>query len=375
MARRLAGRQHLCEGRKDDFKRANTMRLVTLGIVFTLAVCGCAATPMVSSWRPWSRVIGDHTGTPQPGDRIRLAVSGTTEPLIGDESLFQSQLKSRLADLLTRRGFVASDSGAGWECSLIYRTSAEVALTLNSTTYSSYRSTSATSASARTSGGYGVDWASALARTTSSAATTSSVTQSRGFVHSIALEMRRDGSPMSWKGEAQWESRRLEITHGLVTALQMLASKLRASADAVPTVDKVKTTHALVYYRLDCERIVFSCPALPSNIWFPPMAGDALPRGISGPDALAAYGDLIATAEYALPKGKGTRLWSRVLLGSRYRLGTDTASTPILIELVGSREGYTVERAWKASSSEFASFEDRLRAWQEQLKSYYDVFE
>ncbi len=354
------------------------MRYTTLAAIFTLALCGCAATPVVSSWRPWSRVIGDDRGTPQPGERVRLIVTGTTEPLIGDESLFQRQLHDRLGDLIARRGFVVTDSAATWECKLIYHTSAEVALEMSSTNYSSYRATSSVASGARSSGGYGVDWATALlARTVSASSTTSSVgvSQSRGFIHTIALELRKDGGALSWKGEAQWESRRLEITLGMVTALQMLASKLRTSADAVPEIEKVKESHARVYYRLDCEGIVFSCPALSSNIWFPPMLGDALPKGITGPEALAAYGDLIATAEYALPRGKGEKLWSRVLLGSRYRLGSDATATPLLIELLGSREGYAVKRAWKASPAEFSAFEDQLKSWRDQLKSYYDVYQ
>src|SRR5882672_4267344 len=179
-------------------------RIVILALI--CSACGCAATPQLSSWRPWYRVIGDQARAPQPGQSIRITVEGVTEPLIGDETLFREQLQSRLADLLARRGYMLVSSGGEWDCKLLYRTSAQAALMMNANTYYSSRSSSWVRGTMGSAWGQGVAFASALSAgllSSSSSTSNLNVYQQNGFVHTIALEMRGDHGIETWKGEAR----------------------------------------------------------------------------------------------------------------------------------------------------------------------------
>lgn len=354
-------------------------RFAAICLIACLSVVGCAATPQLSSWRPWYRVFDGHGITPKPGGTVRVIVKGTTEPLLGDESLFQAQLKERVSDLLSRRGYQLSDSAARWECTLIYRTSAETALRMSSSTYYSSRSSSwLASATALGLGwGQGVRYASGLsaATTTRTGASSSiSVQEQEGFAHTIAIEFHDVRGAEAWKGEARWKSNRLELSNGLATALQMIVSQLPSQAATAPQARQVKSTHAAIYYSAVCDGEMYSCPALPNNIWFPNAYNGKVPDQIKDRDALAGYVDLVRTAEYSLPTGSKAKPWSRALLGGRYRIGDATETIPLLIELRGTRTGYEVQRAWRATDAEFTNFESRISKWRDQLRSYYDVY-
>jgi hypothetical protein len=97
--------------------------------------------------------------------------------------------------------------------------------------------------------------------------------------------------------------------------------------------------------------------------------------------ALAAYVDLVQTAEYSIPEGGGkwsnpldSSLWKKVLLGARYYLGSDTSASNIFIELYGQTDGYKLEKCWIGTDKEYSQFQDKLAKWQRALSDYYDYY-
>jgi hypothetical protein len=154
----------------------------------------------------------------------------------------------------------------------------------------------------------------------------------------------------------------------------MVVSQLPSRADRPAHAEQVEATHAPNYYRLNLDEQMFSCPALPYNISFPSMFGEHVPSQFRDLEALEAIGDLVSTAEVALPLGGRSDRWSKAMLGARYQIGKDQTPTSIIVELRGGREGYHVSRAFKATDAEYEEFEQRLVKWQEELRSYYDVY-
>jgi hypothetical protein len=283
-------------------------------------------------------------------------------------------LKSRVVDLLTRRGYTISED-ADWKISLKYKTTAQEVLNLESSYYQSYGSTLAGSGSSGF--GLGVLWASlrSYARTTTRTSSRLDVSQGTGYDHVIGLELHGPRGDLAWKGDATWRMANMELRNALTTALQMVVSQLPSKKEQAVAVDEVKKTHAAIYYRLRCEGWRFSCPALPSDILFPAMLGDDLPRGVLNPEALDAYVDLIDTAEYALPLGrKGPKRWSSVMLGGRYLVGPGKEPVPVLLQLDGMITNYVVKRAYVATPEQFKQYEASLAVWRSELSQYYDVY-
>jgi hypothetical protein len=108
---------------------------------------------------------------------------------------------------------------------------------------------------------------------------------------------------------------------------------------------------------------------------------NAIPASIKYPEALAAYLDLVTTAEIALPAGDEDwsdplkrDLWKKVTLGARYRLTPDEKPVAVLVRLTGDWFGYTVKDCRIATDAEFSAFESDLARWQETLREYFKVY-
>jgi len=107
-----------------------------------------------------------------------------------------------------------------------------------------------------------------------------------------------------------------------------------------------------------------------------------MPKGIMNTMAMAAYVDLIQTAEYAIPKGDddwsdpmSIDLWKKAMLGGKYCLGYDMDSVFVLITLKGHEEGYKIDKCWIASDAEYEKYEHEYGLWRQTLQDYFDVFE
>ena len=362
-----------------------SIRACCLSIISVVLFFSCATVPTHQAWRPWTRTL-ESDDIPL-GARLRTTVSGETDPLLGDDELTAGEIEKIADDLLGRRGFTVDDSDPEYDLRVSYYTERKDKLFSMST--ASYRSTSLV-ISASESGARSGLWV-ALARAVGIAFLKSETSASQTsetsvfYTHAVSAEMHNGDGHVVWKGESTWDTWNLDIIADIVPALQLILSDLPCDSSARPAGPEVKLTHAVNYFQLECEGNWFSCPALPFRIRFdPPMSvkePDDL-RSVKNPEALAAYVDVIQTAEYALPQGDKNwgdpirpDLWKRVLLGGQYNLEPHGRPVSVLIKLLGESRGYKIEKCWVASVDEWADFRVKMSEWRKALEDYYDVFE
>jgi hypothetical protein len=350
-------------------------------------VLGCGSTPVVREQPQWTRTLASTRGI-APKAKIRITVSGSTTPLLGSEQLITDTVRAQLSTLLKRRGFAVENTGTGYTAKLTYSTERNDK-SRSPGFASSTLSTDVMTRPMTTSAGLGVGVAAAVGSLTSRSASAASQSseQLSAYTHTIALELRdRDGA-MAWKGESTWDSNELDIMDRIVPALRVLLSDLPADSTVRPAVREVKTTHTAQYYLLECVGVTFACPALPFGAAFDyakinSNAKADVPRAVHDPFALAAYVDLLQSAEYALPSGSEedwktpmrSSLWKRVTLGGQYALGKDKKPINIIIKLLTTPNGYTVDECAVIADDEYAKFSGQLTKWKQALQEYYDVY-
>jgi len=359
---------------------ARVVVVIQLAIGMLMFINGCTATiPSVKAWRPWIRAISSNQEI-LPTAKITTEVNGQSLPLLGEETLTSDQIKQKLNLLLARRGFVIRNGASDYKLILKYKTERR-----DKPVSLSYSSSSGLSV---TKYGLGIDIAQEVhnALVMSRLVNMQTSTELASFTHTISVELYDElsepGEPI-WKGESTWDSGNINIISDMITGLQLVLSYLPAQAGLTPKVDEVKPSHARNYYNLVCRDRRFACPALPFKISFaePKAWDERLPGSIKDENALAAFVDLIQTAEYALPAGDDDwsnptkiELWKKVKLGGRYSLSPTGRFVNILIELSGKEDAYYIKKAWIASDAEYAQFEDSMSSWRKALVDYYDVF-
>lgn len=362
---------------------------------------GCAQAPIVRAWQPWTRTLQSEHEIP-PNASMTIHVDGNTDPLLGDEALFQKRLADTLGDLLERRGFHIDPGSVHYSMKLQYSTRRHDVIASTAkyvprvsfeANYGVLKSTS-----------FGVAFAKELL-SFQTGVTTAPVQDTHTYVNysnvvSVELSNTRGGNV--WKGEAMWDSPTVDPSTEITPALQLILSTL-PSSPMPARVRRVSTAGTESFYRINCAQRWFSCPALPYRITFdlPSMISGLdvenakIPSSILQTHCLAAYLDLVNTAEFALPTGSSdysnplrNSLWNTVRLGGSYivgktpperrgsdSLGTETDRVDILIDLRGSKSGYGVRKCWVADREEFARFEKSLTAWREALKTYYSYYD
>ncbi|MEA2103571.1 MAG: hypothetical protein U9P79_02865, partial [Candidatus Cloacimonadota bacterium] len=211
----------------------------------------------------------------------------------------------------------------------------------------------------------------------------------KSYTHTISIEIMNTNDELIWQGESTWDSPNINLQSDIKPSIQLIVSNLPENKENLPIVLKVKKEKEENYYNLVCKDKWFSCPALPYKIKFGwrTSANSSqsidynIPNCINDPIALAAYVDLIQTAEFALPSGLkdysnplNNSLWSKVQLGGIYKFSTGK-EIKILIKLKGEKSGYVVDKSWIASNDEFLQFEKNLKEWRDSLTDYYDIFE
>jgi len=367
------------------------MKTLWLFICLFLAMLmfGCATVPSLRVSQPWIRSLKSGESI-EPANSVKIDVSGTTLPLLGNEQLVSETLRLQLAQLIRRRGFTVEENNYGYIVKLTYKTDRsdrmKYSSTISSTNTLEY--TTSTSSGAGATSGLGVSIARAISALSSRSTTggTQTAEQILSYTHTISIELSNREGVMSWKGESTWDTKDLNILNGIIPALQLVLSNLPSDKTVRPEVQEIKDTHVKNYYRLECRGVWFTCPALPYRILFsdnsPSNTDIAVPISVINQNAFAAYVDLIQTAEYALPAGdeKDWRnplqisFWKHVTLGGQYSLGPDKRSINILIELTGKSNGYYIDKCKIADDKEFSDFNNRLQKWREALYNYYDVY-
>lgn len=366
------------------FKQIHMVYLVIL-----LILIGCATVPTFRVPQPWIRTLKSNQ-TPQPGVKLKVEVSGTTSPLLGNEQLTAEKIREKLSYLLKRRGFAVPNDSPDYIVQLSYKTDRNDKF-LFSSTIASFNTESfaiATGSGAGATSGLGVS----IARAVSALATRSitigkqSTEQILSYTHTVAIEIHDHDGNAVWKGESTWDSDELNLINRILPAIQLILSDLPSDQSYRPEIPEVKKSHVENYYKLECQGNWFTCPALPYRILFEEPMKDALsgivPEAIKNPNAFAAYLDLIQTAEFALPSGDDddwknpiqASLWEKVTLGGQYSIGPDRKPTSVLIKLTGKEEGYYIDKCWVASDEEYARFQRSMQKWQQALGDYYDVF-
>jgi hypothetical protein len=363
------------------------LRYILLCSVFL--IFGCATIPEIRVGQPWIRYLNSTENIPA-GAKVKIDVTGNTMPLLGSEDLISEKLRDKIIYLMKRRGFLVDLSSYDYFLRCYYKTERVEKFKLSSyfSTASSNISALATKAVSASAFGLGVIAARTISAFSSSSATSSSqvVEKAVAFTHTISIDILDKTGKLVWKGESTWDSEVLDLINRIVPALQLILSDLPSDRSFKPKVSEVKNTHTQNYYRLECRNTWFACPALPYRIRFEGRYSTAenssLPTSISDPIALAAYVDLIQTAEYALPEGDESdwknpldiSLWKNVTLGGQYLLGQESTPVNVLVKLTGRSEGYYIDKCWLATDGDYSKFQEKLSKWQEALSYYYDVY-
>ncbi len=367
-------------------------------IILSLTVClviiaGCATVPTVYIQRPWMRALKLNQPITATG-QLKIEVSGSTIPLVGSEQLTADKIGKILSHLFMRRGYLITNADPEYIVRLIYKTKRKDALRFSSV-YSQFNNIAAGSGVGATSA-LGVSVAQDVSALAYNSTTISqqNVKQLPSYTHTFSLEIHNKSGRLVWKGESIWDSEELNIlVNPFVPAMQLLLSHLPSDQAIRPEIPELRIGHVFNYYRLECKKKWFACPALPYPITF--KSGIALSKSekvlnddelertrIQNPYALAAYVDLIQTAESALPDGDEKKwknpinisLWKKATLGGQYLLGPSRKPLNILVKLRGKTEGYRIEECNVVSDKEFEEFSVQLSKWKRALQEYYDVY-
>lgn len=371
------------------------LRIIAVIMAIGLIISGCASVPAHMGWRPWTRYF-ETSDVPKTGMVIKTEIAGQVDPLLGTQNLREAKIKEEMDHLLERRGYIIGNDSFEYRMVLTYRTEkeADFAFSSESRTFGLTDVSSRLGSVAGAIYGLGVSAANAVSKVSVSSITVSksTVEKATSYTHSAALEIfARDGRAV-WKGEALWNSAGVDIDSDIFWALQLMLSNLPYNPLIKPEVPEVNEIKACNYYQLYCSGKVFKCPALPYGISFESQSlnSDKNYTGASfqyvqvevySPNALAAYIDLLQTAEYALPTGDNDwkdpmrgSLWRKVELGGQYLLGNEKRPVNILIKLRGEKEGYYIEKCWIATDKEFAAFETRMTEWRSALMDFFNIY-
>lgn len=355
-------------------------------------ILGCATVPTLRVPQPWVRSLKS-TQPINPIAKLKVEVSGTTNPLLGNEQLTADRIREKLSNLLKRRGFSIENASPEYVVQLSYKTERSdkfrFSSAVASTNVQAYAI--ATGAGAGATSGLGVSVARAVSALATRWSTVSEQTaeQILLYTHTISIELRNREGLIVWKGESTWDSDELNLIGRIVPAIQLIVSDLPTDRLTRPEIPEVKRSHVTNFYKLECEDSWFTCPALPYRILFQGRKIEigheektSIPSSVKDQYALAAYVDLIQTAEYALPSGDEddwkdpiqVSLWEEVTLGGQYLLGTDRKPVNILIKLTGKSDGYYIDECKVASDQDFSKFSAQFSKWRQALQDYYDVY-
>ena len=371
-------------------KKLQSLIYFSIIIGFVL-LAGCATTPSVQIWQPWTRVLDSNSPIPL-NSKIKISVEGDTNPLLGDNLLLQNDIKQKMKYLLERRGYKIVSEDFQFLLTLKYKTERYDKITSSSLMYSSTNNSSAllSTSGSLTSLGLGVSIAQTIsALSNKSNVISQNITETiKSYTHTISIEINNTNNELIWQGESTWDSPNINLQSDIKPSIQIIVSNLPENKENLPTVLKLKKNKERNYYNLVCNDKWFSCPALPYRIQFGYGSANSsqsinynIPYYINDPDALTAYVDLMQTAEFALPLGLkdysnplDNSLWRKVQLGGVYKFSSGE-EIKILIKLKGEKSGYLVDKCWIASDEEFLEFEKNLKDWRNSLTDYYDIFE
>jgi hypothetical protein len=354
--------------------------ITILSAALMLSACGGSAPITLAPWQPWARTLKTTTAIPA-ASRIRVEIKGQNNVLLGDEQLMRNKIQEKLTQVLTRKGLKAGTDTYDFKLILTYKTDR----------YD--KSEAAKIATPRLGGvvpfaGQGVTIAGKVGTFAPVVPPQgqSSIEQPALFQHVVSVELFSRAEMPVWKGEESWTTPDPDIQSSLTSILLVLLSDIQSDASFQPIVPEIKLTHTTNYYEQEAKGNWFYSPALPYRVTFEKPAdlsqSSGLPSSIKNPNVLAAYLDLIQTAEYALP-GAGTDWknpvqlsnWNDATLGGQYFLGTPQKPVTIMINVTLKEDCYVVDKCWIPTPLDFKEFQDKMLRYKRVLKNYYNVFE
>lgn len=316
--------------------------------------------------------------------KLTVMIEGQTRPLHGTEELLQDQLREELNDLLERRGFIIDEEETTFSVKLTYETVTGSDLSEPVGSGDLFFSSSDLIPGKDLGLGVFAAMEFAYVRNQTSLYNRYRYYDSGSYAHVISLEFIDGSGNIVRKSESIWRTDNLDLLTAIKPVLQVMMSSLPSDPSLRIIVPEVKQGREKAFFNLSCRDKWLTCPALPYRITFPfnPTV-DGLPGYINNPEALAAYVDLLQTAEYAVPIGRGSTdynnpmemfLWTKVMLGGSYKLGISDKPVDVLVVLRGKEEGYIVSDCRIANPDEFKQFKRQMSKWHEALKSYYDYY-
>lgn len=353
-------------------------------LILLLTGCG-ATTPTLQVPKPWTRTFGEPQNI-EKSSTIFLHIEGEEKQLLLNNSLLNEEIYNIIGSQLQRRNFSLSDNRENADYLLKVRFLSKEVQVMRSE-LSTYQSSSQLNYSGTSTG---ILAALAVgAQSSSNKLSTKTETSSQTVYRNVVgFVIENANEEIIWTGESTWESSNVDILSLFPTVSQILLSNLPGYGEVTPRVPAVNPEKEENYYKLYIQGRYFVGPSLPYIINFErslnepgSLNQDLKIEGVSDPRISYAVIDLIQTTEYAVPKDPdyddplSTRQWNRVILGGRYYIGDDSQPSNILVELRGSKNGYTIKNAKIASQTEYSSFLQELSKWQDTLNEYYNVFE
>jgi hypothetical protein len=329
--------------------------------------------------RPWKRTLQEMRIV--EGSTVSVIVKCEETPILGSDHLVNSEISSAATDLLHRRGFIVSEQNPDYILKIFYKTirvdkESSIQINQSGNWLSSRKIASGYS-------GFGVMLANSLETLATSSASMSQVATYKYevFNHQLSCEIFPNQEDPVWKHDTYVESSDVNILNHSRSLLQIAFAELPSSEIIVPTVPKVRKNKVSDFTNQFLVNRSFICPALPSYILFRIYDKDIL--GVSHPEALMAYMDLLQTAEYAIPNGSETdwedptqsRLWNKATLIGRYHIGSSKEPVNVVVNLSGTTSKYLVKECLLVSDEAFRAYQAKYDSWKQALQRYYQFFE
>lgn len=357
------------------------MIILCAGLLLLLASCSFVPSTVA---RPWSRTLSEKPVL--AGSSINVVAECVETPILGADYLVNKEIESIATDLLKRRGFYVTTQNPVYTLKITYGTmrwDETTAIQINESTrgIGSIFSVSGYS-------GYGVMLAESiglLAASSSGKSQTISRTY-EAYKHKVTCELYANDDNPIWKYDTEANSKDANILQYSKSFLQMAFTGLPSTQAIIPIVPKLKKDKLTNFTNTYLVNKFFICPALPSYIVISTSAvskNNYEPNGVTSPEALMAYMDLLQTAEYATPIGSEAdwknptqeHLWRKATLIGKYQLGEDKKPINVVISLIGTPSSYSVQECKLVSDDEYRAHQLRYDSWIRALQSYFQIFD
>lgn len=368
----------------------NTSRFGRAVVVLVLlAAAGCSTVPQERIWRPWTRADG-RVESPGP---IAVSVHLEAEYLPGSTALRGADVQATIETLLARRGFAVSpEASAQYKIFATVRSTRADHLAISAQSFSTVSYSAAIGAWQQPGAGVAVATIlGSIGASSKKRVDVSQVQTQESYTHALSVEISLPNGELVWVGESTWDSPSPDVRGQIRPAVQVLFSSLPQSPAVSPAVPEVQAGKGRNYFDVNCGGSWFACPALPYRIAFSTAVSTRGSRGeqygsssgvakVQDPYALAAFVDLVETAEYALPLGSNgygdplnAGLWKKAQIGAIYDVGS-RKGVRVLVDLEGRPWGYQVVQCRVADDAEWAEYAQRMSRWRKALEDYFDFF-